>query len=387
MASIPVLHIITKLELGGAQQNTLFTVEHLDRAAFSPALLSGPGGILNNEAESLSNEGVHFAIVPHLRRAIRPWADLRAYHELRRAIRRLAPKVVHTHSSKAGVLGRLAAAAEKVPVIIHTIHGFGIGAVRNRLVQKLLLAAERRAAKVTTQFIPVSRENFDTGRAYGLLDEQNATVILEGADLAPFRNSPYKPELLDELGIPRGAPVVGMVACFKPQKDPLTFVEVARRVHEVHTSARFVMIGDGVLRPRIEERIAELGLEDVVILTGWRKDVPELFRLMRVSVLTSLWEGLPRVIPQSLASGVPVVVTDAGGSAEAVREGETGFVVPQKDAAGMAEKIILLLNDKELADSMGRAGPASVERLDARAMVRAQEELYHRLLKAKGVIG
>jgi len=189
--------------------------------------------------------------------------------------------------------------------------------------------------------------------------------------------------MLAEFGIPEGAPVVGQVACFKPQKDPLTFVGVAARVHTAVPEARFLMIGDGDMRPLIEARIAELGLGGVVILTGWRRDVPELFRLMRLSVLTSLWEGLPRVIPQSLAAGVPVVATRAGGSPEAVIEGETGFILEQGDAEGIAEKIIFLLRNEELRRRMGEAGPAAVAKFDIDAMVRAHEEIYTRLLEAR----
>lgn len=385
MSVLPVLHVITKLELGGAQQNTFFIVENLDRSKFAPMLMSGPGGMLDAEAGKLPDKGIGYAVIPHMRRSIRPWNDYRAYRELRKAIRKAKPAIVHTHSSKAGILGRLAAAAEKVPVVMHTIHGFGIGAVRSPLVQRILLAAERRAARATTHFVPVSRENFDVGKSYGLLDESNATVILEGADLSPFRAAEPDPALRAEFGFPEGAPVVGTVACFKPQKDPLTFIEAAARVHAELPDARFLMVGDGDLRGEIEQAIADKGLDGVVVLAGWRHDVPALFRLMSVSVLTSLWEGLPRVIPQSLVSGVPVVVTDAGGSAEAVREGETGFVLPKRDAEGVAEKIAYLLRNPETAKNMGKAGPASVERFDAPAMVRAHEDLYLKLLREKGV--
>jgi len=383
MSPVSVLHIITKLELGGAQQNTLYIVGNLDREAYSPALFAGPGGMLDDEAEKLPALGIPFEIVPNLVREIRPRSDYRAYRELRRMIGAMKPAIVHTHSSKAGVLGRMAAAAERVPVIVHTVHGFGIDAVRNKLIQRALLAAERKAAKVTTHFVILSRENFDIGRGYRILDERNSTLINNGVDLQPFRIAPFKPEMLAEFGIPEGAPVVGQVACFKPQKDPLTFVGVAARVHTAVPEARFLMIGDGDMRPLIEARIAELGLGGVVILTGWRRDVPELFRLMRLSVLTSLWEGLPRVIPQSLAAGVPVVATRAGGSPEAVIEGETGFILEQGDAEGIAEKIIFLLRNEELRRRMGEAGPAAVAKFDIDAMVRAHEEIYTRLLEAR----
>jgi glycosyltransferase involved in cell wall biosynthesis len=383
MAAATVLHIITKLELGGAQQNTLYIVEHLDRETFSPALFAGPGGMLDHQARELPARGIPFETVPHLIRSIRPWNDYRAYRELRRMIRALKPSIVHTHSSKAGVLGRLAAAAERVPVIIHTIHGFGFGAATNKLIRRALLAAERRAARVTTLFIPVSDENMRAGRELGLLNEHNASVVLEGVELRPFREATRKPELLTSLGIPAGAPLVGMVACFKPQKDPLTFIEAAAKVHAEIPDARFLLIGAGELRPRIEARIAELGLSQIVVLAGWRTDVPELFKLMSVSVLTSLWEGLPRVIPQSLSAQVPVVVTRAGGSPEAVIEGKTGFVLDIGDAEGIARKIVWLLRNHDQRRAMGEAGPVSVAGFDIDKMVMAHEEIYRKLLAEK----
>ncbi len=379
--TVSVLHVITKLELGGAQQVALHTVGNLDRNRFSAALMAGPGGLLNEEAERL--EGVRFSVVPHLIRSIRPWSDLRAYRELRHAIREVKPDIVHTHSSKAGVLGRLAAAAEGVPTILHTIHGFGISAIGNRALQRALLAAERAAARKTTHFVAVSRENIEAGIDFGLFDEDKVTLIHAGVPLRTFREASYRPELADELGIPRGAPVVGTISCFKPQKAPLDFVELAAHVHVGEPEARFLMVGDGELRPQIEARVHELGLEGVVILAGWRHDVPELLKLMRVSVLTSLWEGLPMVIPQSLSAGVPVVVTRVGGSAEAVREGETGFVCEARDIGAMAERTLHLLRDTEAAAAMGRAGPDSVAAWDVDRMVRDTERLYIRLLEGR----
>lgn len=374
-----VLHIITKLELGGAQQVALYIVGNLDRNRFAPAISAGPGGLLNEEAEQL--EDVPFVIVPHLIRELKPVSDWKAYRELRRLIREREPSIVHTHSSKAGILGRLAAAAEGVPIILHTIHGFGITAVRNPLLQRALLAAERKAAKKTTHFVAVSRENIETGKNYGLFDDSKVSLIYAGVPLEKFRDAKCDPKLAEELGIPAGAPVVGTISCFKPQKAPLAFVELAAQVSSAEPSAYFLLVGDGELRSQIEAKIRELGLEGKVILAGWRHDVPELLKLMKVSVLTSLWEGLPMVIPQSLSAGVPVVVTSVGGSPEAVDEGKTGFVVEPGDTATQAARVLQILQDSNLAEKMAAAGPGSVADWEQDKMVRDHEELYNRLLE------
>jgi glycosyltransferase involved in cell wall biosynthesis len=374
-----VLHIITKLELGGAQQVALYIVGNLDRERFAPYLVAGPGGLLNEEAERLPD--VPFAITPHLVREIRPWSEFRAYRELRRKIREIRPRIVHTHSSKAGVLGRLAAAAEGVPIVLHTIHGFGIPAAPGTLLQRCLLAAERMAAKRTTHFVAVSRENIETGKRFGLFDDSKVTLIYAGVAIKAFREAPYRPELADELGIPRDAPVVGTISCFKAQKAPLSFIELAAKVCAEIPAARFLLVGDGELRPQIEAAVREHELQGKVILAGWRHDVPELLKLMRISVLTSLWEGLPMVIPQSLSAGVPVVVTRVGGSPEAVREGETGFVVEPGDIQSMAERVTAILKNEELAKRLSMAGPTSVADWDQDKMVRDHEILYNRLLE------
>lgn len=378
MEPVKVLHIITKLELGGAQQNTIYTVSHLDRGRFMAALFAGPGGMLDEEARS--NDDLEFRTVPHLKRKINPIVDFKGYRELRRMIRDLAPAIVHTHSSKAGVLGRLAAAAERTPVVIHSIHGFGIDAVKNPLIQRALIAAERKAARKTTHFIAVSRQNIDDGIRMSLFDADRVSLIYSGIDLRRFREAEYRPGLLKELGIESDTPIVGNIACFKPQKNPMAFVEMASRVHAQEPSVKFLMIGDGELRAEVQERISELGISGAVLLLSWRRDIPELLKLLRVSVLTSRWEGLPRVIPESLSAQVPVVVTRAGGSAEAVIEGETGFVLEQGDIDGMVEKVLLLVRNSGLAQQMGAAGPESVMDWDIDRMVRAQEKLYLRLL-------
>lgn len=381
MEPVKVLHIITKLELGGAQQNTLYTVSHLDPSHFRAALFAGPGGMLDDEAKYL--EHVEFRTVPHLLRKINPLDDLKGYRELRRMIREVAPAIVHTHSSKAGVLGRLAAAAENIPVVIHSIHGFGIDAVKNPLIQRALIAAERKAARRTTHFIAVSKQNVEDGIKMSLFKADRVSLIYSGIDLRRFRKARYRPDLLTELGIDPDAPIIGNIACFKPQKNPLAFVDVADKVHAQETATRFLMIGDGRLRTEVEQRISKLGLSGIVFPLGWRKDIAELLKLMRVSVLTSQWEGLPRVIPESLSAQVPVVVTRAGGSAEAVIEGVTGFVLEQGDIDGMAEKVLLLVRDIGLAKRMGAAGPESVMDWDIDKMVRAQEQLYLRLLNER----
>jgi glycosyltransferase involved in cell wall biosynthesis len=374
-----VCHIITRLELGGAQQNTLYTVSHLDPEKFRPILITGEPGLLDGEARKLA--GVEFYQIPSLVRAIRPLSDLRALLALVRLLRRIKPAIVHTHSSKAGILGRAAAWLAGVPIVIHSIHGFGFTRYQPVPVRRMLVALECLAAKGTTRFFAVSDANRQLGVAIGLFPESRCAVIRSGVDVAAIRRLEVDTAAKKrELGLEPGRPVVGMVAPMKPQKAPLDFVRVAARVAGKKPETQFLFVGDGELREAMENEIARLGLLKSFRMAGWRRDVPALMRCLDVFVLTSLWEGLPRVYLEALASGVPVVGTRVDGAAEVVRDGVNGYLLAPGDVNGMAERVLALLANPTLAADMGRRGESLPPEFDIHDMVRRQEQEYERLL-------
>ncbi len=385
-----VIHIITKLELGGAQQNTLYTVGNLDRSRYGVALWSGDGGILNGDAEALEN--VDFRIISEMVREISPANDLRCLFRLRRMLaeeveKSEVPVIVHTHSSKAGILGRLAARTAGVPIIIHTFHGFGFNDFQRRPIKWAYILAEWITGKATDHFIAVSRANLERAAGLGFGKREDMSLIRSGIDLAAFT----RPEDQDikakkeSLGLPADAPVALMVACFKPQKSPVDFVKVASLVKRELPEARFIVAGDGVLRPDMESAIKEEGLEDELKLLGWRRDVAELMWASDVLVLTSLWEGLPRVFPQAMAAGLPIVATSVDGGPEAVVDGRNGYLFSTGDLEVMASRVIELLKDKDKSSALGEGGKKAVGEFDIDLMVRKQESLYESLLlKKKG---
>ncbi len=376
-----VCHIITMLELGGAQQNTLFTVSHLDPARFRPVLITGEPGPLDEEARNLA--GVEFHQVPSLVRAIRPLSDLRALLALARLLRRLKPAIVHTHSSKAGILGRLAARLAGVPVIIHSIHGFGFTRYQPAPVRRLLIALECLAARVTSRFFAVSEANRQLGVELGLFPEGRCAVIRSGVDVASIRRLEVDTAAKKrELGLEPGRPTVGMVAPMKAQKAPLDFVRVAAKVAAKRPDTQFLFVGDGELRGAMEAEIARLDLAKSFRLAGWRRDVPAVMRCLDVFVLTSLWEGLPRVYLEALAGGVPVVGTRVDGAAEVVHDGVNGYLLAPGDVQGMADRVIALLANPTMAADMGRKGASLPPEFDIHDMVRRQEQEYGRLLAA-----
>lgn len=384
MIDAKVIHIITKLELGGAQQNTLHTLRHLDRQHFAPFLVAGPGGDLFDDIRPEDN----FLLAPDLVREIRPARDTRALVQLRRHIKAIqqrppadAPVIVHTHSSKAGILGRWAAWACRAPVCIHSVHGFGFHPGQPALLRWFYILLERLSASVTTHFIAVSRANITQGCGLGLFTPDTVTLIRSGIDIAAFQTGAADgPALRRELGLPQHSPVVTMVACLKPQKDPLCFVELCAAVHRQIPAACFLLVGDGQLRSAVERAVADRGLQRRFSLTGWRRDIPRVLGATDVLVLTSRWEGLPRVLPQAMAAGVPAVVTSVDGAPEAIHDGVNGYVLPPGDIPAMAEQVCTLLRSPERARAMGAAGRAMVQEFDAATMVRQQELLYQRLL-------
>jgi glycosyltransferase involved in cell wall biosynthesis len=385
--TVRVCHVITQLELGGAQENTLYTVAHL-RAPFRPSLVCGPGGLLDDDARRLAD--VPVAFVPSLVRPIRPWSDLHALARLVAILKLERPSIVHTHSSKAGILGRLAARLAGVPVVVHSIHGFGFNDRQPAALRALLIALERAAARVTTHFVAVSRANLEAGVARGLFPRERVTLIRSGVPIAEFERAARDGTRRDggglraEIGVPQGAPLIGMIACLKPQKSPLTFVEVAARVAADHPEARFVLAGDGELRAPVLARAEALGLAGRFHLLGWRRDVPRVMAALDVLILTSLWEGLPRVLPEAMAAGVPVVATRVDGTADILTDGVTGLSCAPGDVEGLASRVGRLIGDPGLRRTLAHRARAVLPEFDIDAMVRAQESLYWRLLREAG---
>lgn len=390
MDKITVVHIITKLELGGAQQNTLFTVAHLDRGRYEPVLISGTEGLLVEEARQLN--GVRLFLIPELVREIRPLKDFTAFFKIVRILRTIKRQVrgrvgntdsaviVHTHSSKAGILGRWAARLAGVRCIIHTVHGFSFHHFQPPLTRAFYIFLERLTASITRAFILVSRANMEEGLKEKIFTPDKAVLIRSGIDISEYQNAQCdRLAVRASLGITNGSHLVAMIACFKPQKSPLDFIKIARLVLDELKEAEFLLVGDGELRPRIEALASQLKIADKVHLTGWRTDIPQIMHSIDLLVLTSLWEGLPRVFPQAMAAGIPVVASDVNGTREAIRDGVNGFVMQPHDIQGMARKVLYLLKHPEEARAMGSNGKGMVQEFDIREMLRQQELLYARL--------
>jgi glycosyltransferase involved in cell wall biosynthesis len=382
-APAKVVHIITRLDFGGAQQNTLETVRTLNRSRFTPLLVFGPGGPLESELASLEARCLPLA---SLLRPLSPATDLLCLLELTSLLLRERPAIVHTHSSKAGILGRIAARLAGVPVVVHTFHGFGFHSRQGPLTRTAYVLAERLCATLSDSLIFVSQANREEALRFGIGEERRYELIRSGVDLAAFPAAVADPARKKaSFGLGMHKPLVTSIGNLKPQKNPADFLLMAQAVLRSQPEARFLFIGDGPLRERMEGRMIALGLHGKLALPGWRRDAAEALAVSDVFVMTSLWEGLPRALVEAMKSGLPSVCYATDGVKDVVRDGENGFLVEQGDVPALAGRVAQLLGDEGLRKRLGAAAAASIgPEFDIGGMVRSQEELYGRLLRAAG---
>jgi glycosyltransferase involved in cell wall biosynthesis len=349
-----VAHLITRLELGGAQQNTLYCCAHHDRRKYEVILITGIGGYLDGEARKIKDCKTYF--LPELKHPIRPWWDIQALRRITGILLSEKVDLVHTHSSKAGILGRWAAKKAGVPHIVHTVHGWGFYPGQFFLVRWFYQALERWAARFTEVMITVSEENRQTGLAAGVGEEDRYQVIHSGINPKEYSLGLSNARKERKLLKAEGRPTVLVLSNFKKQKSPLDVVEVAARLALKLPRVLFLWAGDGPLLPKTEELIRQKGLELNFELLGWRDDVAKLLAASDTLLLTSLYEGLPRVVLQAMASGKPVVATAVSGTPEAVKQGVTGYLNQSHDVQGMAESLFKILSQPHQARKMGQAG-------------------------------
>ncbi|QDS95810.1 2-deoxystreptamine N-acetyl-D-glucosaminyltransferase [Roseimaritima multifibrata] len=382
-----IAHVITRMIVGGAQENTLLTCHGLLRDYGDDVLLlTGPslgpeGGLLEQGrvGELPTKE------LPMLRRAIHPLNDAKALAALKAALRDFKPDVVHTHSAKGGILGRQAAWALKVPAILHTVHGAPFYPYQPAPIRWFYRKCERRAAKQCHRLISVADAMTDLMVEGGVADRSKFTTVYSGMDVAPFLAADKtREQTRKKLGIQPDDIVIGKIARLFHLKGHDDLIHAASRVLAEHPKVKFLLVGDGVLREELEKKISSLGLTDRFLLTGLVPpvEIPSLIGAMDALVHTSYREGLARALPQALIAGKPVVSYDVDGAREVVINDETGFLVPAGGIDELARRLIQIAGDPQLRLRLGATGRERfTEPFQAETMTRRLREIYEELLK------
>lgn len=394
MEKIKILHLITHLGVGGAQDNTLLTVKGHSRQRYEVHLAAGEDYVdWVPRGERYADAFFRF---PDLQRSIRPLADLRALRQITKHLREQRYQIVHTHSAKAGTVGRLAAYWANVPVTIHTFHSFGWQVTNtvhakpwrvlaSGIKRRILIQVERLAATCSDALITVSELNRLEAIRLNLGPDGKFTTIYSGIDLNRFNSETDKEIVCRRLGLNPAEPIIGTVGRLSVQKAPLDFIAAAKLALSERPDAQFIMVGDGPLTVDVSQAIGD---EKRIRTYGFRDDVPEVLSVLDVFVLSSLWEGLGRALTEAMVMARPVAATAVDGVPELVDHEETGLLSPPGNPAQLARNVLWLLNHPQEAYKMGvcarrRVVPAfSVER-----MVRQIEALYEGQLLASNAGG
>jgi glycosyltransferase involved in cell wall biosynthesis len=378
---IKVLIVITRLTIGGDTNVVLDIAEYLNtNPQYEVQLAVGP--VLKHEVDLtyLAYErGIPTTLIPNLINHINPWLNLKALLELLAVIRRCKFDVVHTHSSVAGVVGRFAAFITRVPVIVHHVHGWGIQENMSTAVKTLYLILERICALFTDRLIAVSAPTIQKGLAYRICKEEKFALIYNGINLEKFRQKVDRQKVFSELGLDLECKIVGMIARLDQQKNPLDFIRAAGVVVKKYPKVQFLIAGDGSLRSECESLIDQLNLRGTFFLLGYRDDINKIMPILTLTVLSSLWEGLPVVFQEAMSAGKPTVANDVDGARDVIMDGETGYLVTPHQPEEMAERILYLLNNDVICHEMGLTAQKYSERFSGEQMVENITSLYREL--------
>jgi glycosyltransferase involved in cell wall biosynthesis len=389
IGKIRILRVIGRLNVGGAAIHVVNLCAGLNPERFDQLLVVGS----ENPAEgSMLDYALARGVQPHvIAEIVTAFSltprDVKALAKLYLLMRRERPHIVCTETAKAGFLGRLAGRLAGVPVIVHTFHGHVFhgyyGPVKNWLMRRM----ERSLARITDRLVTVSEQVKRDLIAYGVAAEEKIAVIPLGFDLDPFLNSHIlRGEFRREIGLSEEHKLVGIVGRLFPIKNHILFLESAARIAAHEPAARFVIVGDGVLRPGLERQTRETNIADRVLFTGWRRDLPRIYADLDILVVSSDNEGTPVSAIEAMAAGCPVVATRVGGLPDLIDDQRTGGLVPSRDAKALASAVLHLLRSPGLTQALRRNAIEAVrQRFTVTRLVREMDHLYTELLEEKAI--
>lgn len=382
---LKIVHLITRLDSGGSAESTFLTARELRKKGYETAIWAGTGFDLPREIESeAAAAGIPLVFIPSLVRSVRPWKDLQAFFAIRSLLKKEKPDILHTHTSKAGFLGRLAGWLSGVPAIIHTPHGHVFYGYFGPVKTWFYIFLERLAARWTDIIVPLTRRGIEEHLARKIGRPEQYAAIPDGVD---FSGLAYSPRLREEVrrryGVPDPFPVVGSVGRFVPIKGFDLIVEAAPQVLREFPSATFYLGGVGPLKEKCRQRTRELGIENKVIFDEFQEVLRPL-HLLDIFLLPSRNEGMSRTLLEAMGLKRAVVASAVGGIPDVIREGKTGLLVAPDHPEALAKAILKLLKNPELRQQMGEAAAQEArQRFTLEKMIGALEEVYQQVLVKK----
>ena len=394
MEKIKVAHIITRFDKGGSSENTFLTVVGLDKEKYDVILIKGLSlesemGV--REARSVKDNltevercGIRILTISELVRKISPLYDLKAFVSLIKIFLKEKPHIVHTHTSKAGILGRWAAFFAKVPIIVHTPHGHVFWGYFGKCKTSFYIILEKLTACITDKIIALTEQEKKDHLRFRIAPEDRFLVVHSGINLDKFFNTSVDTAVIKrKLGIPESNLVVGTAGRLTPVKGHKYLIKAAEKIVKIGLDTTFVFLGDGELLDELKNMTSMLGIEENVKFLRWRQDVAEVMSTFDIFVLPSLNERMGRVLVEAMAMGKPIVASNVGGISDLVVDGKNGFLVPAGDVETMVVRINDLLESAEKRRKKGKYGKLRSINYSSDLMVKKIDRLYRAALQQK----
>lgn len=381
---IRVLHIITRLDKGGSADNTLLSVLGLNKEVFKVDLLSGRTNFPSPKLTQLKEQNlIQYKEIGQLVRAIHPFKDISALSQLYQYIKKGRYDIVHTHSSKAGLLGRLAARMAGVKHIIHTPHGHIFYGYYGRCLSFMFIILERWAARFTEKIITLTNSGKEEHVQYKIAPAHKFITIHSGLELGSLQPSDTKNDVAKEFNIDKSDKLIGTVARLVPIKGHEFLVKAAPLVLQHYPDTTFLLIGDGPLRKKLENLAQQLNFFDKIVFSGMREDIPRLLNAIDIFVLPSLNEGMGRVLIEAMVLAKPIVATRVGGVPDVVEDGSSGLLVPPADPDALADAICTIMKNPALASKLASHAAICSQKFSHTEMIRQLENLYKSVMSSK----
>lgn len=381
---IRVLHIITRLDKGGSADNTLLSVLGLNKEVFKVDLLSGKTNFPSPKLIQLKEQNlIQSKEIGQLVRAIHPFKDIIALSQLYQYIKKGRYDIVHTHSSKAGLLGRLAARMAGVKHIIHTPHGHIFYGYYGRCLSFMFIILERWAARFTEKIITLTNAGKEEHVQYKIAPAHKFITIHSGLELGSLQPSDTKNDVAKEFNIDKSDKLIGTVARLVPIKGHEFLLKAAPLVLQHYPNTTFLLIGDGPLRKKLENLAQQLNFFDKIVFSGMREDIPRLLNAIDIFVLPSLNEGMGRVLIEAMVLAKPIVATRVGGVPDVVEDGSSGLLVPPADPDALADAICTIMKNPALASKLASHAAIRSQKFSHTEMIRQLENLYKSVMSSK----